>query len=205
MTKVIVTLAIGVGLVGALKTGLALEFLVPQAQQSPTLIVGLFISLCGVTASVAAGTLYCFRAHFEDQSPVRPEPVTAHGITKEAVIQRHARQWGLSQAESDVALFVAKGFSNAEVADMRGCAIATVKSQLGSIYQKSGLETRYQLMAFVTDEVCTLAQTTDTPMADVSNVTELPVEKKRRRSAVDRAADASSAIDSPLPRAAAQA
>jgi DNA-binding CsgD family transcriptional regulator len=205
MTRVIVAVAIGAGLVGALKTGLALEFLVPPELQSPTLIVGLFVSLCGLTASVAAATLYFFRSHLEGHSPERPEPVTGLGISKDAVIQRYARQWGLSQAESDVALFVAKGFSNAEVADMRGCAIATVKSQLGSIYQKSGLETRYQLMAFVTDEVCTLAQATETPMIDVSNVTELPVEKKRRRSAVDRATVASAAIDQPMPRAAAQA
>ena len=71
---------------------------------------------------------------------------------------RHANTWGLSQAEADVAIFVVKGFSNSEIAKMHGCAIATVKTQLGRIYHKSGFDSRYQLIAFVTDEVCATSQ-----------------------------------------------
>lgn len=201
MTRLIVSVAAGVGLVGALKTGLALQFLVPVEQQSPALIVGMFIVFVGLTAAVAAAALYQFRAHFEVQAVERPAPPVGTEVSKEAVILRYTNEWGLSQAESDVALFVAKGFSNAEVADMRGCAIATVKSQLGSIYNKSGLETRYQLMAFVTDEVCSLAQTSDLEVVETAIVTELPVEKKKRRSAVDRAAMAEKDM-ADLPRAA---
>lgn len=74
------------------------------------------------------------------------------------MILRHANTWGLSQAEADVAIFVVKGFSNSEIAEMRGCAIATVKTLLGRIYHKSGFDSRYQLIAFVTDEVCATSQ-----------------------------------------------
>ena len=70
------------------------------------------------------------------------------------MIEVHAREWGLTKAEMDVAIMVVKGFSNAEIAAMRGSALQTVKSQLSAIYHKSGLEGRYQLMAYITDEVC---------------------------------------------------
>jgi DNA-binding CsgD family transcriptional regulator len=79
------------------------------------------------------------------------------------VILRHANTWGLSQAEADVAIIVVKGFSNSEIAEMRGCAIATVKPLLGRIYHKSGFDSRYQLIAFVTDEVCATSQASKRP------------------------------------------
>jgi len=88
---------------------------------------------------------------------------------------RHAADWGLSQAEADVAIFAVKGFSNTEIAEMRGSAIATVKSQLGRIYQKSGLESRYQLIAFVTDEVCGMAAKPDTAPDRRATVSALPL------------------------------
>lgn len=81
-----------------------------------------------------------------------------HQITdepgKENMIEVHAADWQLTKAETDVAIMVVKGFSNAEIAAMRGSALQTVKSQLSAIYQKSGLEGRYQLIAYITDEVC---------------------------------------------------
>lgn len=44
---------------------------------------------------------------------------------------------------------------------MRGSTVPTVKTQLSQIFRKSALENRYQLIAFVTDEVCVMAGQAD--------------------------------------------
>ncbi|QFT99825.1 hypothetical protein FIU85_21075 (plasmid) [Roseovarius sp. THAF8] len=66
---------------------------------------------------------------------------------------------------------------------MRGSAITTVKSQLGRIYQKFGLETRYQLIAYVTDEVVSMAKEADTPDAKVDTANVLPLVGRRKQTA----------------------
>ena len=192
MNRFWVSAGAAVGLVGALKTGLVAQFLLVETQQTAATLTALFALFTGLTAGVAYVAFIRFRAYFEAQRRTKLQPGADELATKEAVILRYREEWGLSQAESDVALFVAKGFSNAEIAAMRGCAIATVKSQLGSIYQKSGLETRYQMMAFVTDEVCAMAQTSggarpeEDAKADVLQTvpTQAAVPAKPRRAAL---------------------
>lgn len=61
--------------------------------------------------------------------------------------------WDLSQSEQSVAILAMKGFSNAEVADMRGTSVSTIKSQMNSIYKKSGLANRQQLISFLVEEL----------------------------------------------------
>jgi len=62
-------------------------------------------------------------------------------------------EWGLSLSEREVTTFVMKGFSNAEVAELRGTTAATVKSQLNSIYRKSGCANRQQLISFLVEDL----------------------------------------------------
>lgn len=69
------------------------------------------------------------------------------------VIDRHFRDWGLTPAESDVALFTIKGLSIAEIADLRGSAQGTVKSQLNAIYRKSGVTGRGGLLALLIEDL----------------------------------------------------
>ncbi|MFP7570270.1 helix-turn-helix transcriptional regulator [Marivita sp. S2033] len=151
-----------VTLVAALKT-----FLVVHIALANTLdwamISAIFASFFGLTAIVAYVSFIQLRKHMDRQRKQKVTPHAGEQIAKETVIVQNANLWGLSKAEADVAIFVVKGFSNAEIAEMRNCAIATVKSQLGKIYHKSGLKSRYQLIAFVTDEVCTMA--TEEPTA----------------------------------------
>ncbi len=158
MTRIWTTAAGAVLIVAAVKTGLVAQFVLSPAQIDLPMVSGLFATFTVLTAGVAYVAFSQIRAHFEAKRKTRLEGWADNAASKETIIERCRVQWGLSQAETDVALFVAKGFSNSEIADMRGCAIATVKSQLGAIYQKSGLETRYQLMSFVADEVCEIAQ-----------------------------------------------
>lgn len=60
--------------------------------------------------------------------------------------------WGLTRGEAEVAVFAAKGFSNREIGTFRGASVATVKKQMSSVYRKSGLENRYQLIAHMQNE-----------------------------------------------------
>lgn len=84
---------------------------------------------------------------------LRDEHEDGADLDKVRVLEEMSSPWGLSRAETEVALFAVKGFSNKEIADLRGSEVGTVKKQLSNVYRKSGLESRYQLMAYVTDEV----------------------------------------------------
>ena len=148
----------GVTVVAAIKTGLIVSFVLDPAQVDAATVSGLFVLFFALTAAVAYFCVTQLLSYLQGLRRERLTPAQNEPVAKETVIGRYAPDWGLSQAEADVAVFVAKGFSNSEVADMRNCAVATVKSQLGSIYQKSGLESRYQLIAFLTDEVCAMAK-----------------------------------------------
>ena len=170
MSKFLGQASAGVLSVAVVKTALTVQFVLPAEQADVAMISGLFAVFTGLTAGVAYVAFTKIRAMFETNRQERLELGGEAGATKESVIDHHGALWGLSQAEKDVALFVAKGLSNSEIADVRGCAIATVKSQLGAIYAKSGLETRYQLMAFVADEVCEIAQEQGMPMRGASSV-----------------------------------
>lgn len=155
---------IGAGLVtvvAALKTYLVVQLAMPDVAADWAMISGLFALFFALTAAVAYVSYTQMRNYFIRQRKEKLVAGAGEPVAKETVILRNATEWGLSQAEADVAIFVVKGFSNSEIADMRGSAIATVKSQLGRIYNKSGLESRYQLIAFVTDEVCSMSNTSE--------------------------------------------
>ena len=61
--------------------------------------------------------------------------------------------WALSPSERSVAIYAMKGFSNAEIAELRKTSPATIKSQTNAIYRKSGLGNRPQLIAFLVEEL----------------------------------------------------
>jgi len=63
------------------------------------------------------------------------------------------KDWKLSKAETEIALLIVKGFSVAEIAQLRGKSEGTIKSQNSAIYQKSGLSGRVQLVSFFLEEL----------------------------------------------------
>ncbi len=71
----------------------------------------------------------------------------------EAHLINSFNEWSLSPSEQQVAIYAMKGFSNAEVAQLRGTTAATVKSQLNAIYRKSGFANRQQLISFLVEEL----------------------------------------------------
>lgn len=63
------------------------------------------------------------------------------------------REWELSPSERAVTLYAMKGFSNAEVAELRGTSASTVKTQLNAVYRKSGCANRQQLITYLVEEL----------------------------------------------------
>jgi len=69
------------------------------------------------------------------------------------LMESYFADWGLTASEADVAAFTIKGFSIAEVAEMRGSAEATVKTHLNAIYRKAGVSGRSQLASLLIEDL----------------------------------------------------
>ncbi|MCK6510738.1 LuxR C-terminal-related transcriptional regulator [Myxococcota bacterium] len=68
-------------------------------------------------------------------------------------IDRQLGEWGLSEAESDVALLLLKGLALKEIADIRRVSERTVREQARAIYRKSELANRSELAAFFLEDL----------------------------------------------------
>jgi DNA-binding CsgD family transcriptional regulator len=71
------------------------------------------------------------------------------GVAIDAQFER----WVLSPAEREVALFMLKGLSHKEIANIRHVGEATVRQQAQGIYRKSGLANRNDLAAFFLEDL----------------------------------------------------
>lgn len=76
----------------------------------------------------------------------------ASGAFMELLHERF-REWGLTPAESDVALFAIKGMSTAEISGLRGVSDGTIKAQTNAIYRKAGVTGRTQLLSQFLDDL----------------------------------------------------
>lgn len=76
----------------------------------------------------------------------------AQGAFAEIIAARFGR-WGLTAAESEVALFALKGCETAEIAALRGVAEGTVRAQLTAIYTKAGVSSRHALASLFLDDL----------------------------------------------------
>ncbi len=76
------------------------------------------------------------------------------------VMQRYFDDWTLSPSERDVALFTLKGFSNEEIAQLRGTSVGTIKSQCNSVFRKAGVSGRMQLINVFIEHLVGDADTT---------------------------------------------
>jgi DNA-binding CsgD family transcriptional regulator len=68
-------------------------------------------------------------------------------------MDRQFETWKLTPTERHVAVLVIKGFSNVEIARLRGTTESTVKSQVTSIFRKAELTSRQQLVACVIEDL----------------------------------------------------
>ncbi|SER45646.1 regulatory protein, luxR family [Tranquillimonas rosea] len=109
----------------------------------------------GATLALAAAIIFETRsvlrllerkAHLE-----RSASVAAKAMTE--VIEAHFDAWSLTPSERDVANFLVKGMSIAEIATLRGSAEGTVKSHLNAVYRKSGTRNRGELLSLILESL----------------------------------------------------
>jgi DNA-binding NarL/FixJ family response regulator len=62
-------------------------------------------------------------------------------------------EWGLSPSEKDVALFLVKGLSMKEIANIRETQDKTVRQQATQIYKKADVGGRQELAAFFLEDI----------------------------------------------------
>jgi DNA-binding CsgD family transcriptional regulator len=58
-------------------------------------------------------------------------------------------EWGLTPAETAVVALAIEGYSNEEIARVRGCSARTVANQLAAVYVKKRVSGRRELSTFV--------------------------------------------------------
>jgi DNA-binding CsgD family transcriptional regulator len=70
-----------------------------------------------------------------------------------ASINNQFERWQLTPSEKEIGLFLLKGLSHKEVANIREVSEATARQQARSIYKKAGLSGRHDLAAFFLEEL----------------------------------------------------
>jgi len=93
-----------------------------------------------------------YRTLLRRNTKVKRELNVASGAFQE-VIEHHFDRWGLTLAERDVALFLIKGLSIADVAAMRATRDGTIKAQSAAIYRKAGVSSRSELISVMVEEL----------------------------------------------------
>lgn len=83
----------------------------------------------------------------------------ALAVARGAIAQLAAdrfKRWGLTAAESEVALFALKGCDVSEIARLRQSANGTVRAQLSSVYAKAGVSGQASLVSLFLDDLLEL-------------------------------------------------
>lgn len=68
-------------------------------------------------------------------------------------ISTQLKEWGLTAAESETALFLLKGFSHKEIGNLTGKSERTVRQHAIAVYRKSALSGRAELSAFFLEDL----------------------------------------------------
>ena len=100
-----------------------------------------------LTKSVDAESLArAVRSAAAGQGVFSPEATAALATTN---VRSEEATWGLTDRESEVAGFVAKGSTNAEIAHRLGLSLFTVKNHVSHILAKVGAQTRTEAAAAI--------------------------------------------------------
>lgn len=109
------------------------------------------IAVLGLIAGVAIGAVqirWLVERARQDETAV----AAVRGAMSDLIAIRFA-EWGLTDAESDVALFALHGFDVTEIAEFRKSASGTVRVQLTKIYGKAGVKSHVEFMALFMDDM----------------------------------------------------
>lgn len=109
----------------------------------------------GVALCLLAGlglTLRLMRSALQRTARAEEALRAATGAFHE-VVQGRFNDWGLTPAERDVAMFVVKGLSTADIAELRRTSTGTVKAQTAAVFRKSGVSSRAQLVSLFVEDL----------------------------------------------------
>lgn len=70
-----------------------------------------------------------------------------------AAIHKQFDTWHLTKAEAEVGLFILKGLSHKEIAQVRQTSERTIREQARALYRKSGLSGRAELSAYFLEDL----------------------------------------------------
>ncbi len=132
---------LGSDVLGLRKVPMSWEF--HEAVQIITIIALLLGSVLGIIA---------FRNLARQRREMERQLLVAKSAFQELINQSFS-DWGLTPSERDVGLFILKGLSNAEIAEVRGKSIGTVKAQVNAIFRKAGANGRSQLISLFMEEL----------------------------------------------------
>ena len=110
----------------------------------------LFIAVA-LLAGIGLTVVNIRRLHLRETRLARQVDLAASNFAD--VIEAHFDDWKLTASERDIALLVLKGLSTADIAGVRRTAEGTVKAQTSSVYRKSGVSGRMQLLSLFVDEL----------------------------------------------------
>lgn len=117
---------------------------------SPHVVIEAIIA-AALLGGVAVGALQVRRMWAEGHRRQAALAVAA-GALSEVAAQKF-RDWKLTPAEADVAIFALKGLDIAEIAALRGSATGTVRAQLAKVYEKSGVNSRAGLATLFLEDL----------------------------------------------------
>jgi DNA-binding CsgD family transcriptional regulator len=113
-------------------------------------VMELFIAF-SLVAGVVTG-LWFMRSMLAKERRQDGALAVAKGAIARLAEDRFAR-WGLTAAESEVALFAMKGCNVTEIAKLRQSANGTVRAQLSRVYAKAGVSGQAALVSLFLDEL----------------------------------------------------
>lgn len=127
-------------------------------------IIELIFSLLGIAAAVVLGygwvlaerSLVGIRGALESHRAERDAwKARAQNFLRGLgeVIDGQFEAWSLTRAEKETALFLLKGYSHKEVANLTNRSERTVRQHAVSVYRKSGLAGRAELAAFFFEDM----------------------------------------------------
>ena len=68
------------------------------------------------------------------------------------MLKKKFESWGFTYAEREIAILVLRGFTNAQIAELRETKVGTVKVQIHKLIQKTNSASRTDFMAVFMDE-----------------------------------------------------
>ena len=86
------------------------------------------------------------------QNQLEDQIKVASGAFSE-VMEARFTDWALTSAEREIAILAIKGFSIAEMADLRETKQGTVKAQCAAVYKKADVTGRLQLLSVFLDDL----------------------------------------------------